>query len=112
LQWARSVTGGSLSGSGLTIAIYGTKFAVGGYYYTGSNYNGYTLVAPTDGSATGTYTVGGTSFVYATLSATNGTATVSYPTTINVTSTNTPKTMTNVTTSVGTSSAGITVASL
>jgi len=112
LQWARSVTGGSLAGSGLTIAIYGTKFVVGGYYYAGSNYNAYTLVAPTDGSATGTYTVGGTSFVYATLSATNGTDTVSYPTSVNVVSTNSNKTMNNVSTSVGTSSAGITVAAL
>lgn len=60
IQWQRSLTGSSGSSSSYGIVLDATG---SNYYVSGSN--GVLIKFPTDGSKTGTYTVGSTTFTYA-----------------------------------------------
>jgi hypothetical protein len=85
LQWARTLAAGT-NGFGIDITVIGTKFVVTGQFTLSGTTRAITFEAPTDGSATGTYTNAGVTFTYATLSETASSATVSSATTENLAS--------------------------
>ena len=75
LQWQRNITGLTLLfANKITINSAG-KLVVFAYFTVGGVIRMFTLSVPNDGSATGTYTVGGQSFTYGVSTLTSGTST-------------------------------------
>ena len=67
LQWQRKLTvSGGCQFSDVKINSTGTSMYISGYTYASGNYNYILLKLPTDGTKTGTYSVGGYSYTYAT----------------------------------------------
>ncbi|NBR23249.1 MAG: hypothetical protein EBU08_05620 [Micrococcales bacterium] len=68
VQWQRRFIASSQSPSVNDVTVSGTSLIITGNYTNGSINNAYLIKVPLDGSKTGTYTVGGLSYVYSTAS--------------------------------------------
>jgi outer membrane protein assembly factor BamB len=82
IQWQRKLSASVCSLNAIKVDSSGNIYAAGeGYSTTGSSTLALTAVLPTDGSKTGTYSVGGNSYVYATgtMTDSDGTWTESTP---------------------------------
>jgi hypothetical protein len=66
IQWQRKIVANASSMQRHDLYVSGTSLVIVGNFTNGSYYNGYVVKVPTDGSKTGTYTVGGISYVYST----------------------------------------------
>jgi hypothetical protein len=75
IQWQRRIGSGSAD-YGQAVAVNGSKVYVTGYTNAGGNNNWLFAQLPNDGSKTGTYTVDGSSFTYASTSLTEAAGTL------------------------------------